>query len=218
MSAFSTFTHDAVLSDATTYYPPTPVHTAVTADALTERASLAAQYPGLIWLALAMIGAVVAVLLIWAGVQSYRAHRGKIGRDATDRDAADRERNYGPSLATSLGALGTVTVIAGTLVGVSALVTTPTEDAQRAHERAVEIISDAAAEQMALQHVDATAAGVDHTGTTDSSLSKAPLRAVSGDMSTAPLITGVAPDSGERTYRVLFDPVTGQIDFTRIER
>ena len=165
----------------------------MTAEALTERASLASQYPGLIWFALAMI----AILLIWAGIQSYRAHRGQVAR---------------------VGALGMVTVITAALVGVSALVTTPTENARQAHERTVEIISLAAAEQMALQHVDATAAGVDHTDTTDVSLSKAPLRAISGDMTNAPLITGVAPDYGERAYRVLFDPVTGKIDFTRIER
>lgn len=213
MSAFSALTHDTVLSDTVSYYPPMPVSSAVTSEALTERASLASQYPGLILFALAMIGTVIAILLIWAGVHSYRAHRGKIRRDATGR-----ELDHGPDLVTSVSVIGAVTVIAVALVGTSILVTAPTENAQRAHERAVEIISQAAAEQMALQHVDATAAGIDRTNTTDVSLSKAPLRAISGDMTNAPLITGVAPDYGERAYRVLFDPVTGKIDFTRIER
>ncbi len=49
-------------------------------------------------------------------------------------------------------------------------------------------------------------------------LAESPELALALDPAVAPAVTGVGPDQGLRTYYVMFDNITGTVDFIRDER
>ena len=74
---------------------------------------------------------------------------------------------------------------------------------------------DAVADQLAL-----TSLNVDPVGDTAGrpTLAEAPELALALDPAVAPSVTGVGPDQGLRTYYVMLDNITGEVDVVRDER
>lgn len=69
-------------------------------------------------------------------------------------------------------------------------------------------------------HLALTSLNVDPVGDTAGrhTLAEAPELALALDPAVAPAVASVGPDQGLRTYYVMFDNITGTVDFIRDER